>query len=269
MTMQKAGRRPTDSVFATARRRHRRRRRRQWAMGFMSALTVFVLLLIAGFVKEISKTPTVARPAALTARAHATRHATSSPSARPKPSPSASPAGPQIADASSRLAYRLLASPWGHGCPGVLNTTMFSWTAGENAVAGQANIGGSTIDWHGIACSGQLGQQFVYTGPADLQPVAVGVTDAVEAAFYSGLRDYPTLEGSSAMQVSGHRAWAVTFLISYPDAGSEGLAWNTEAGAVVVVDRGPGQQPAVFYASVPSDLGTGTVTTLIGSLQLS
>ena len=238
-------------------------------MGFMSALTVFVLLLIAGFVKEISKTPTVARPAALTEAAHAARHTAVSPSLRPRPSPSASPTAPQIADASSGLAYQLLTSPWQHGCPAVLNTFLFSWTAGENAVAGQADIGGSTINWHGIACSGPLGTQFVYTGPADLQPVAVGVAEAVEAAFYSGLRDDQTLEGSTAMQVSGHQAWAITFLVSYPDAAAEGLAWTTEQGSVVVVDRGAGQQPGVFYASVPSDLGSGTVSTLIASLRLA
>jgi hypothetical protein len=234
-------------------------------MGFMTALTVFALLVIAGFVKEISKLPAVARPAALTATAHTTRHATSSRSPRPKPSPPV----PLIADTSSGLAYPQLAAPWRAGCPAVLDTFMFNWTAGENAVAGQADIDGSTIDWHGIACSGQLGQQFVYTGPADLQPVAAGVTDAVEGSFYSGLQDYPTTEGSSAIQVSGHQAWAVTFLISYPDAAAENLTWTSEAGAVVIVDRGAGQEPAVFYTSVPSDLGTSVVSTLIGSLRLS
>jgi hypothetical protein len=233
----------------------------------LTVVTTGVLLLIAGFVKEISKTPTVARPAALTATAHTARHAAASPSPRPKPSP-LSPA-PQVTDASSGLIYQRLAAPWRHGCPGILNTFMFKWTAGENAVAGQADIGGSRINWHGIACSGRLSQQFVYNGPADLQPVAVGVADAVEAAFYSGLQDSPTLEGSSPILVSGHQAWAVTFLISYPDAASEGLAWTSEAGAVVIVDRGPGQAPAVFYASVPSDLGSGAVGTLVASLQLA
>jgi hypothetical protein len=33
------------------------------------------------------------------------------------------------------------------------------------------------------------------------------------------------VKGSSfAMQVSGHQAWTVTFLMTYPDAASEGLA---------------------------------------------
>ena len=78
-----------------------------------------------------------------------------------------------------------------------------------------------------------------------------------------------TVEGSSAMQVSGHQAWMVTFLISYPDAGPEGLGWTSEPGAVVVLDRGTGQAPAVFYVSVPANLGVGHVNALISSLRLS
>jgi hypothetical protein len=146
---------------------------------------------------------------------------------------------------------------------------MFSWTAGENAVAGRVNVGATVIDWHGNACSGQLRQQFAYSGPVDLEPVTMGVTDAVEPAYYSGLRHDRTIENSSAMRVSGHPAWVVTFLMTYPDAASEGLAWTSEAGAVVVGDRGAGQAPAVFYASVPSNLGTSDVSTLVSSLRLN
>jgi len=226
----------------------------------LTAVTTAALLLVAGFVKEISKAPAVAQPAALTATAHDTRHATAS------PSPSASA---QVRDASSGLSYQLLSSPWQRGCPGVLDTPMFSWTAGEHAVAGRVSVGGTTIDWHGNACSGQLGQQFAYSGPADLEPVTMGLADAVEPAYYSGLRHHRTIESSSAMQVSGHPAWVVTFLMTYPDAAAEGLAWTSEAGAVVVVDRGAGQAPAVFYASVPSNLGTSDVAALVSSLRLS
>ena len=227
----------------------------------LTAVTAAVLVLIAGFVKEISKVPTVARPDALTATAHPTRHAT--------PSPSASAKVQDVADASSGLSYQLLSSPWQRGCPGILHTPMFSWTAGEHAVAGRVDIGGTVFDWHGNACSGQLEQQFAYSGPADLEPVTMGVADAVDPAYYSGLRHDSTVESSSSMLVSGHQAWMVTFLMTYPDAASEGLAWTSEAGAVVVVDRGAGQAPAVFYASVPSNLGTSDVSTLVSSLRLS
>jgi hypothetical protein len=227
----------------------------------LTAVTTAALVLIAGFVKEISKTPTAARPAALTATTHSALHAT--------PSPSSSSKVRQITDSSSGLSFRLLPSPWRRGCPGTLETPMFSWTAGENAIAGHVSIGGTMIDWHGNACSGRLQQQFGYSGPADLEPVTVGVADAIEPAYYSGLVHQRTIESSSAMQVSGHQAWIVRFLISYPDAASEGLGWTSEVGAVVVVDRGAGRAPALFYASVPNDLSASDVSTLVDSLRLS
>lgn len=229
----------------------------------LTGITTVVLLLIAGFVKQISKTPTVARPAALTATAHTARHGTAS------PSPSASRKVQEITDAVSGLSYQFLTAPWQRGCPGILDTPMFSWTAGEHAVAGRVNLGGTIFDWHGNACSGQLQQRFGYSGPNDLELVTIAAADAVDRAYYSGLVDASTIDGSSSMLVSGHQAWMVTFLVTYPDAASEGLAWTSEAGAVVVVDRGAGRAPAVFYASVPSNLGTGNVSTLISSLRLS
>jgi hypothetical protein len=231
----------------------------------LTGITTVVLLLIAGFVRQISKTPTVARPAALTATAHAARHAAPSPASRP----AASRTVPEVTDASSGLSYQLLSSPWRRGCPGILDTPMFSWTAGEHAVAGRVNLGGTVFDWHGNACSGRLGQHFAYSGPNDLERVAISVADAVGAAYYSGLAQGSTIDSSSSMLVSEHQAWLVTFLVTYPDAASEGLAWTSEAGAVVVVDRGAGRAPAVFYASVPSNLGTSHVATLVSSLRLS
>jgi hypothetical protein len=226
----------------------------------LTVVTTGVVLLIAGFVREISKQPAVARPAALTATAHPTRH----PTARPSPSAPA-----QVRDASSGLSYQLLSSPWQQGCPGILHTPMLSWTAGEHAVAGQVNIGGTMFDWHGNACSGPLQPPFAYSGPADLESATMSVANAVEGAYYSGLQHDSTIETSSPVLVSGHQAWMVTFEVTYPDAASEGLAWTSEAGAVVVVDRGTGRAPAVFYASVPSNLGTSDVSTLVSSLQLS
>ncbi len=38
---------------------------------------------------------------------------------------------------------------------------------------------------------------------------------------------------------------------------------------MVIVDRGAGQAPALFYTSVPSNLGTSDVATLVSSLRLS
>jgi cell wall-associated NlpC family hydrolase len=78
-----------------------------------------------------------------------------------------------------------------------------------------------------------------------------------------------TIETNSAMRVSRHQAWIVEFSMNYPDGASQGLTWSNELGAVVVVDRGATQAPAVFYVSVPGNLGTVHVATLVSSLSLS
>jgi hypothetical protein len=247
-----AVRRQRTGESAVVRRRRRRKRWRQGMLWLLTVVTTGVLLLIAGFIKEISKVPAVARPAALTASA---RHTTPSPTR-------------DLADPASGLSYALLSAPWRQGCPGILDTSMFSWTAGENAVAGRVNIGGTVIDWHGNACSGRLQQKFAYSGPADLAPVTMGVADAIEPTYYNGLQHARTVQSSSAMQVSGHQAWVVTFVMNYKDAARDGLPWTSEKGAVVVVDRGAGQDPAVFYTSVPNNLGTSDVGTLVSSLRL-
>jgi hypothetical protein len=255
-----------------ATRRRKRRRRQRFMLWLLTCVTTVALLVIYLFVEDISgTTPTVATPAALSSPARPL----SSPSGRrvaPKrkvPPTTAAAAGPRVTDASSGLSYQLLPAPWRQGCPATLRTPVFSWSTGENAVAGQVVIDGSTIDWHGDACSGQLQQQFQYSGAADLEPTAMSLVGALDPAYDTGLVHGRIIEASSAMQVSEHQAWMVKFLMSYPDAAGEGLNWSTELGAVVVVDRGAGDAPAVFYVSMPANLGTANVTVLINSLRLS
>ena len=95
------------------------------------------------------------------------------------------------------------------------------------------------------------------------------MADAVGQAYYGGLPHSRTVEDSYGMTVSGHAAWVVKFLMTYPDAAGQGLAWSTELGAVVVVDSGAGHAPAVFYVSVPASLGTQNVATFLSSLRVS
>jgi hypothetical protein len=248
-----------SSALARRRRRRRRQRRMLW---LLTGATTAVLLFIAVFVKDLSRVPTAARPAALSASAAAHR-------TPPRRQHHHAVTYPQVTDAASGLAYRLFTAPWRQGCPADLNTPMFDWTAGENTVAGHVSIGGSVIDWHGLACSGPLQQQFPYAGPADLERTAMSLVGAIDPAYYAGVQHSRAIEESAAIQVSGHRAWIVAFLMTYSGGASQGLTWTSEPGAVVVVDRGAGQIPAVFYVSVPASLGTQNVATLIGSLRVS
>ena len=174
-----------------------------------------------------------------------------------------------MADVTSGLSYRQFSAPWQQGCPPGLNTPMLDWTAGENTVAGHVSIGGSVIDWHGLACSGPLAQQFGYTGPAELEAVAASLLAAIDPAYYAGVRHSRTTEIDKATRVSGHQAWEIEFTMTYPNGASQGVTWRTELGAVVVADRGPDLPPAVFYVSVPATLGVPNVDVLIDSLSLS
>jgi hypothetical protein len=57
--------------------------------------------------------------------------------------------------------------------------------------------------------------------------------------------------------------------MTYQTAASQGLAWQSQLGAVVVVDRGAGQPPAVLYVTVPNNLGTANIGTILSSMQLA
>jgi hypothetical protein len=245
-------------------------------MWVLTSMTMLVLVVIALLIKDIAKVPAVARPAALSVRDRPAaagsprpRHVAPSPSASAPRSRSALARGRHVTDISSGLSYRLLSSPWRPGCPDGLNTPMFSWSAGESALAGHAFVAGSPVDWYGNACSGPLRQQFRYSGVTDLEPTAMSLVEALDLAYYSWVPHSRTLQGSSEIQVSGHPAWMVTFLMTYPDGPAQGLAWSSEACAVVVVDRGVSQVPVLFYASVPNDLGPTDLGILIRSLRLS
>jgi hypothetical protein len=258
-----------QASVATRRRKRRRRARRM--LWLLTVVTSGVLAVITAFIVHISKVPMAARPAALSAATRTVGHGASSKAHRVTPAQHNRHAVtyPQVTDASSGLSYRMLGAPWRSGCPSNLNTPAFDWTAGENTVAGHVSIGGSVIDWHGLACSGQLQQQFPYGGPADLEQTAVSLVSALDPAYYAGVQHTRATEASSATQVSGHQAWKIEFAMNYTDGASQGLTWSTEPGAVVVVDRGAGQFPAVFYVSVPASLGTQNLATFLSSLRIS
>jgi hypothetical protein len=257
------------SIAARRRRRRRFQRRMLW---LLTLVTSGALLVIALFIVDIAKVPTKVGPAALSASLHhpATTGASPKGTHRAKPRPSRTAVTyPQVSDVTSGLSYRQLGSPWQQGCPSDLSTPAFEWTAGENTVAGQVTLGGSPIDWHGLACSGPLQPQFAYTGPADLQATATSLLNALDPAFYAGVQHSRTTDIDQPTRVSGHQAWEIEFTMTYPNGASQGLTWTTELGAVVVVDRGATQPPAVFYVSVPATLGVPNVDVLIDSLAIT
>jgi Protein of unknown function (DUF2510) len=242
----------------------RQRRRRRWVMGLLSFGTVAVLGLMALALLHYIQQPPKQTVALNTAPA--VNHTTAPPPSA-SPTPAATPAGSVITDSSAGLSYTLLPSPWEGQCPQGLNQT-FSWTAGESAVAGQVAINGQQTPWYGSACSGPLPAQSGYNGVQDLLNTTQNLANTFESHYYAGVQSTPSQVVSMPLQVSGHSAWEIKFLMTYPAGASQGMTWSNELGAVVVVDLGTGQAPAVFYVSMPGNLDENNVDSLVRSLQI-
>jgi uncharacterized protein DUF2510 len=235
-----------------------------WALALGTALAMLITGVLVGVLG--SSPPPRSTPAAAATRP-ATHRATATPSASDTPSTTAT-TGTPVSDAASGLSYALLAAPWQPGCPGTMNNAVFSWSAGENAVAGTVPAAGGS-PWYASACSGLLPQQYAYTGVQDLPQTAMNLVNAFDPAYFGALPHVRSTTEHNPLQVSGHAGWIVEFGMTYQTAASQGLAWQSQLGAVVVVDRGTGQPPAVLYVTVPNNLGTVNIGTILASMQLA
>lgn len=254
-----------------------RRRRRLLLGGLLAGGTALTLALIGIVVSNlgssappsttVAQTPTA--PATTSAPSPtATAAATATPTAAATPTVSAVPGG--VTDGASGLSYSLLSAPWANGCPPNLSSQQtLTWTAGEAAPDGQVNSNGNSQNWFAEACSGPLTQQYQYGGVADLEPVATSLVNQFDGAYYGALNHQRTQLASTPVSVSGHPGWEIKYLMTYPNAASMGLAFNSEEGAVLVVDEGTGLPPAVFFASVPYNLNVAEVDALVNSLTLT
>lgn len=243
------------------------RRRQIWLMSGLAGGVAVVLAVIALVINSMGQAP-AASTATQTPTSPATASGTASApsSASPSPTATAPASGSTVTDGTSGLVFTQLAAPWQPGCPGSLSGQVFTWTAGESAVAGQVNNGQTT--WYGTACAGALPQQYGYNGVADLENTASNLVNTFNAAYYSELPHSISNVISEPTSVSGHPGWEIKFLITYTNP--QGLAWSSELGAVVVADEGTtGVAPAVFYTSVPANLNENNVDTLVSSLQLT
>jgi hypothetical protein len=236
-----------------------------WAVALGTALAMLITGVLVAVLGS-SPAPKTG-PATAATRPAATHPATPTPTASDTPSTTAT-TGTPVSDPASGLSYALLAAPWQAGCPGTMNNAVFSWSAGENAVAGTVPPAGGS-PWYASACSGLLPQQYAYTGVQDLPQTAMNLVNAFDPAYFGALPHVRSTTENNPLQVSGHAGWIVEFGMTYQTAASQGLAWQSQLGAVVVVDRGTGQPPAVLYVTVPSNLGTANIGTILASMQLA
>jgi hypothetical protein len=253
------------------------RRRRRWLIAGLTAGTAVAVAVIVVIATSLGsaptstaadQTPTTPAPAPTTSSASPTPSSSPSVTASASTSPTATDSGSLLSDGQSGLSYTQLPPPWqGASCPSSLSNGGFTWTAGEYAVAGQVD-GGSTT-WYGEACSGPLPLQYGYSGVSDLQNIAVNLAQSFEGAYYNALAHTGAEEASQSVLIGGHAGWEVTYDVTYTNAAAQGATWTDEQAAVVVVDSGSGDEPAVFFTSIPQNLVESNVTTLVSSLQLS
>ena len=88
-------------------------------------------------------------------------------------------------------------------------------------------------------------------------------------SYYNGLAHGFQQEVSQPVNINGHAGWEIKFLMTYTNAQGQGLQWTNEEGAVVVADNGSAIPPAVFFTSIPGNLGEGNVDSLVSSLKLT
>jgi hypothetical protein len=102
-----------------------------------------------------------------------------------------------------------------------------------------------------------------------LQNVANSLAQNFGNEYYGALAHTIANQVNQPVQVSGHAGWEVTYQVTYTNAAAQGATWTEEEAAVVVIDTGTGNEPAVFFTSVPQNLDENNVSTLVSSLQVA
>ncbi|PZG05510.1 hypothetical protein, partial [Nonomuraea aridisoli] len=178
------------------------------------------------------------------------------------------PSGDRISDPRSGLSFE---APDGWTVPPYekVNSgdpTQQLWTAAAQATA-QQNYDGQDGDWIGNVYTGPLHELYPYSGVSGLGDTAKAVFVDFSSRYYSLAHESRIVE-DKAMKIGDRDAWVLRFELDFSKISEEnGFAWKKEEGAIVLMDRGEGQSPAMLYVSVPDNLGTDVVSRVLGSLK--
>lgn len=162
----------------------------------------------------------------------------------------ASPVVGQINDSKAGLSYAKLGGKWAVLQPGGEHG-MSAWSAGQYQIAQAEYLPGK--DYVATYASTPLPEDAGYSGPADLQKLANALADDIEQDYYPPEHGRTDSE-NAATEVDGHAAWKVAFDLTFPQAEASGWAFKSEQVVLLLIDRGGGNQPAVFYFSLPDNL---------------
>lgn len=121
------------------------------------------------------------------------------------------------------------------------------------------------------------GEPYVASAYSGVVPIgATGSLEATAKALLATLEpaSYPPHTrqdlSSASHPVDGHDGWLLKVRFDFPEAKARGWNFRSETAAMLVVDRGNGQQPAEFYVSIPDGhKQQGDLDLLLSSLKVS
>ncbi|MFI7706432.1 DUF2510 domain-containing protein [Nonomuraea sp. NPDC049480] len=241
-----------------------------WVFGGLAALLVVALIVVAG-IFFVNRSSEVALPRP-TETSESQEPPTNEPPSSQPPSQGSGqlpqPAGGRITDPQAGISYSV---PDDWTVPPAINPpspppTLQLWTGGVQAVS-QANVIDGD-DWIGNVFSGVLNELYPYSGAAS------GMSETAKAVFmdfttrYYALPHESKIVAEKAMKIGDRDAWVLQFELDFTKVSEEkNYKWKKENGAIVLMDRGSGERPAILYTSVPDNLGTDVVATVLGSLK--
>ncbi|MGP3911026.1 DUF2510 domain-containing protein [Nonomuraea sp. 10N515B] len=241
-----------------------------WVFGGLAALVVLALIVVGG-IFLVNRSNDIPMSAPTETSAPQEQPPTNEPPSNEPPSqgtgqPPPQPADGRITDAQAGISYPV---PEGWTVPAQLNPatpspTQQLWSAGVQATSQENFV--DDEDWVGNVYSGLLNELYPYSG-------AAGMGDTAKAVFVDFSRFYAPphetkIVADKAMKIGDRDAWLLQFELDFTKVSEEkGYKWKKESGALVLMDRGSGERPALLYISVPDNLGTDVVGKVLSSLK--
>ncbi|MEU8245980.1 DUF2510 domain-containing protein [Nonomuraea sp. NPDC048916] len=236
-----------------------------WVFGGLAALVVVALIVVAGIFYLNRAAPTDASgPTPTRTEDSPGPGQTSEP---PQTGELPQPRDGRVADPRAGLSYAVPAD-WEVPDFGDINGTnpaLQRWSSGVSATS-QENYDGKGNNWIGNVYTGLLHELYPYEGSQSL-----GTTAKIVFADFAKYYQVPhttKIAQDEALKIGDRDAWVLRFELDFTDESkAKGYKWNKENGAIVVMDRGEGERPALLYMSVPDNLGTDVVDQVLSSLK--
>ncbi|MBF8190653.1 hypothetical protein ITP53_34070, partial [Nonomuraea sp. K274] len=241
-----------------------------WVFGGLAALVVVVLIAVAGIYLLNRGTTESALPPA---PSDTFLPPQDPPGNQPPPQQSGGelpePANGQVTDPRTGITFTV---PEGWTVPAYdeingQNPAQQLWSSAVQATSHEDYQ--RQLDWVGNVFTGLLNDRYPYSGADGMGDTAKAVFTDFSRQYYEPAHESKIVEDKS-MKIGDHDAWLLQFELDFTKVSEENdYKWKKESGAIVLMDRGSGETPAIVYVSVPDNLGTDVVGQVLGSLKSS